>query len=60
MLDRRLDGRGYIVGVAITMADITAFVTVDFAAWIKLPVPEALTNLRRWYEAMSDRPSAKL
>jgi glutathione S-transferase len=60
MLDKRLDGRGYIVGEAITMADITALVTVDMAAWIKLPVPEGLKNLRRWHEAVSDRPSARL
>lgn len=59
-LDARLEGRDFIVGESITMADITALVTVDMAAWIKLPVPEALEDLRRWHEAMSGRPSAKL
>lgn len=60
MLDGHLEGRDFIVGDAITMADITALITVDFAAWIKLPVPEACKNLRRWHAAMSARPSAKL
>lgn len=59
-LDRHLEGRDFIVGDTITMADITALVTVDFAGWIKLPVPEGCKHLARWHAAMSARPSAKL
>lgn len=60
MLDARLEGRDFVVGDTITIADITALVTVDMAAWIKLPIPEACKNLRRWHAAMGARPSAKL
>ena len=60
MLDGHLEGRDFIVGDTITMADITALITVDMAAWIKLPIPEACQNLRRWHAAMSARPSARL
>ena len=59
MLDAQLDGREFVTGDAFTLADITALVTIDMAAWIKLPVPEAFGNLRRWHAAVSARPSAK-
>jgi glutathione S-transferase len=41
------------------VADITTLVTIDFAGWIKLTIPEDCTHLRRWYDAVSARPSAK-
>jgi hypothetical protein len=34
-------------------------VTVDFAKWIKLAIPEESVHLRRWYDDVSARPSAK-
>jgi glutathione S-transferase len=34
-------------------------VSVDFARWVKLPVPEHCAHLRRWHEQVSARPSAK-
>ena len=34
-------------------------VLIDFAGWTKLTVPEECANLRRWYAAVSGRPSAK-
>ena len=40
------------------MADITAMVVVDFAAWIKLTPPEDAVNLYRWYADVAGRPSA--
>ena len=57
-LDDRLKESEFVVGDRYTMADITAQVTVDFAAWIKLaPAPEHV-HARRWHEAVSRRPSA--
>jgi glutathione S-transferase len=44
-LDEYLDGREYLVGNAITMADIDAFVVVDFAGWIKERVPESRSRV---------------
>jgi len=34
-------------------------VTVDFAGWIKLGIPGDCSHLRRWYDMVSARPSAK-
>lgn len=49
----------FFAGRRYTIADITALVTVDFAGWIKMTVPEHCTHLRRWYDVVSARPSAK-
>lgn len=58
-LNERLNGRDFIATGDFTLADITALVFVDFAAWIKLPIPDELSNLKRWHDAVSARPSAK-
>ena len=58
-LDRELADRGpFIAGEGYTMADICALSTVDFAAWIGLPLDPALTSLAAWHERVSARPSA--
>jgi glutathione S-transferase len=58
-LDERLGESEYVAGDHYTMADITAQVTVDFAAWIKLAPPgPGHAHTRRWHEAVSRRPSA--
>ena len=49
-LDEYLNGREYLVGNAITMADIDAFVVVDFAGWIKERVPESRSRVQAWYQ----------
>ena len=58
MMDRRLGESEFVAGPRYTIADITVLVTVDFAAWAKVPVPEDCRSLRRWCEAMRARPSA--
>jgi glutathione S-transferase len=57
-LDERLGESEYVAGDHYTMADITAQVTVDFAAWIKLAPGPGHAHTRRWHEAVSRRPSA--
>lgn len=59
LLEARLRESDFIAGDRFTIADITAFVTVDFAKWVKMRVPETNAATRRWYEAVSVRPSAK-
>ena len=58
-LDGELTTRPYIAGADFTVADITALVAVDFMRVSKLAVPDTLVNVRRWYDAVSSRPSAK-
>lgn len=57
-LDARLGESEWLAGDRFSFADITAFVTVDFARAAKLTVGEDAANLRRWYDAMGARPSA--
>ena len=57
VLDDRLAGSPYVALERYTMADIGAFVCVDFAGWIKLPVLERWPNIRRWHEELAQRPS---
>ncbi len=52
------DGRPFIAGEAITMADICALSTVDFAHWIGLDLDEDVPHLRAWRERIKARPSA--
>ena len=57
-LESELGDREYLAGNFYSMADISALVVVDFAAWIKIAVPDGASGLRRWYEAVAARPSA--
>ena len=58
-LDARLGEVAFVAGDRFSVADITALVTVDFAAKaINFPLPEKHTALTRWYELVSKRPSA--
>ncbi len=59
VLDAHFGAHEYVVGDAYSMADITALVAIDFAAWIKVSIGEDQTHLRRWHDAVSARPSAK-
>ncbi|HLZ85082.1 MAG TPA: glutathione S-transferase family protein [Caulobacteraceae bacterium] len=57
-LDGELASVPFIAGDAFSMADICALSTVDFAAWIGLPIDPERKNLRAWHERVSSRPSA--
>jgi len=59
-LDRILGDSEYVAGDVYTVADITAFVTVEFAGWLKLGLADDQTNAKRWYEAVKARPSSSL
>ncbi len=57
-LDAHLVEAPYVAGERFTVADITALVTVDFAARVKLTYPDTAANLKRWHDDVSARPSA--
>jgi len=59
LLDRELKGHRYIAGDRYSVADITGMISVDFLKPAKLTVPDRLTNVKRWHEDVSARPSAK-
>jgi glutathione S-transferase len=57
-LDTQLAENEFVAGAQFSIADITAIVLVDFAAWTKNAAPDDALNLARWYAAVSSRPSA--
>jgi glutathione S-transferase len=57
-LNRELEGREFLVGDSLTIADICLLSTVDFAEWIGLPVEEEFENLTAWRARVKARPSA--
>lgn len=58
-LDQRLQETAFVAGDRFSVADITALVTIDFAAKaIDLPVPTELQSVKRWYDSVSTRASA--
>ena len=58
-MDARLAGRAFVAGERYTIADISTLVLIDFVGWIKMTIPQECANLRRWYEGVAARPSAK-
>ena len=56
--DARLTDVPFIAGEEFSVADITAVVTVDFAAKAAgLPIPDEHRALKRWYDKVSARAS---
>ena len=56
--DARLSEAAFVAGQRFSVADITALVTVDFAAKaINFTVSDEHRSLKRWYDAISSRPS---
>ncbi len=58
-LNARLRESTFVAGDEFTIADITALVLVDFAGWSKIELPADADDLKRWYAAVSSRPSAR-
>ncbi|MCP4328360.1 MAG: glutathione S-transferase family protein [Alphaproteobacteria bacterium] len=55
-LDRRLAASPYVAGPRYTIADITAIVAVEFAAWIKEGIPADAGHLKEWHDRVAARP----
>jgi glutathione S-transferase len=59
-LDRELIGRRFVAGDGFSIADITAFVAVDFGRVSKIAIKPDQPNLARWHTEVAARPSAKV
>ena len=59
LLNDHLASNEYISGDTFSIADITAFVSIDFARVIKIRISGEYTHLLRWYEQINSRPSAR-
>ena len=59
LLDRDMADREFIAGDSYSIADITGMIGIDFMKPARIELPQELSNVRRWYEAVSSRPSAR-
>ena len=57
-LNAHLATSAFVAGDRFTIADITAFISLEFGAAAGLEPPERLSNLARWRAEIKDRPSA--
>ena len=58
-LEKRLADNQYLAGDSFSFADITGFCAVEMARAGKNDVPDDCPNVKRWYESIASRPSAK-
>jgi glutathione S-transferase len=58
-LDAQLGQAQFVAGDSFSVADITAFVSVDFAKVIKVRRDDSMPNLNRWYDEINARDSAR-
>ena len=60
MLNAHLAGRDYVATDRFSVADITAAVAVDFARVLRIQPGEQHAELRRWRDALAQRPAFQL
>jgi glutathione S-transferase len=58
VLDAQLADNAFVAGKDFTIADITAFVTIEFAKRGEIEIPAACKNVARWHADVAARPSA--
>ena len=59
LLELQLAGSPFLCGEALTVADITAGIAIDFMKPSRIPLPEDFAQIRRWHAELSARPSWK-
>ena len=57
-LDAQMEGKAYVCGDRLTMADILLFAFLDFFPSVGQPLDPANKNIAAWFERMKARPSA--
>jgi glutathione S-transferase len=58
--DAQVKHNEFVAGERYTIADATTLCAIDFAKWTDVTIPPHCQSLRRWYDAVSARPSAKI
>ena len=58
IFDERLSQTEFIAGDRLSVADIVAFISLDFARMVQFKPPEEMANFNRWAAAMRSRPAA--
>jgi glutathione S-transferase len=57
-LEQHMQNRQFVATESFSLADISAFVIVEFAARVGMPIPEANEASQDWHSRVSQRPSA--
>ena len=57
-LDGQMQGRTFIAGERMTLADVLLFCFLDFGTQVKQPLNPDLKNVNGWFARMAARPSA--
>ena len=52
------DGRSYVGGDAISLADVLLYCMLDFGNNVGQPFDQNLSNIKPWFDRMAARPSA--
>lgn len=56
-LNASLQGRAFLSGDSISVADITGGVAMDMLGWARVAVPADCGEVTRWHESLKARPS---
>lgn len=57
-LNGHLAGNAFLAGENFSIADITAFIAIEFSQRADYAVPEDCANVKRWHGEIAARPSA--
>ena len=57
-LDKQMDGKTFICGDRVTIADLVLYCCTDFAAGVGQTISSDLKNVSAWFSRMDSRPSA--
>ncbi len=52
------DGRPYIAGENVSLADVLLFCMLSFGNTVGQPFDQSLENIKPWFDRMAERPSA--
>lgn len=58
-LDKQLEGKTYLCGERLTLADVLLYCFLAFGATVGQPLNPDNANVNAWFERMAARPSAK-
>ena len=58
VLDAKIGSKPFVAGDRPTIADCTLLAAMNFAQFGQIPIDPKFTNVHRWFESFSKRPSA--
>lgn len=59
LLNDHLEGNAFLAGDNFSIADITAFISIEFSQRAKYEMPADLAHVKRWHGEVGARPSTK-